>query len=173
MAKRFIAGGHYYVRSRNEGVQSECHGVAQGLMMANLFETGEQSVTGDQDVLLISMVSIDDPTEYTWANEARANCTYIVGIGPGNNDRLTDLCDVYLCNQCFETAGVLDVEGHDEPICLATGIINNILVQSLSAQFVDEMCRRGQVPYFYMGGYRTGGGPFNEMMRPLALARGF
>lgn len=173
LAKRFLDGGHYFVRSRNEGVQSEVNGVAQGLMMANLFEPRAATEGGDKDVMLIAMVGVEDPKEIAWATEAEQNGNFVIGIGPGENAALMDLCDVYLQNRCDEPAGVLEVEGFDAPICPASGIINNVIVQSLQAQFVDEMCRRGAVPYFYMGGYRIGGGAFNEMMRPLAVARGY
>jgi hypothetical protein len=43
----------------------------------------------------------------------------------------------------------------------------------LIAQFVDEMCRRGAVPYFWMGGYRCGGGNYNEVIHPFFLERGY
>ena len=42
----------------------------------------------------------------------------------------------------------------------------------LTAQFVDEMCRRGAVPYFFMGAYRDGS-DYNSVMRPFCLERGY
>ena len=173
LARRFIDGGYYYVRSRNEGVQSEANGVAQGLMMANLFDPRGAKEGGDKDVMLIAMVSAEDPKEIEWADDARSSGNYIVGIGPGNNDSMRDRCDVYFYSRCDEADGILQIQGYDTGICPATGIINNIVMQSLEAQFVDEMCRRGEVPYFYMGGYRVGGGDFNGIMRPLAVERGY
>ena len=172
IAKRIISGGHYYVRSRNEGIQSEANGVAQGLMMCNVFEPRPASEGGNKDVFLIAAVSVNDPQELAWADEARANGNYIVGIGPSNNDDLRDRCDVYFDDRCDESAGVISISGRLDQVCPATGILNNIIMYMLTAQFVDEMCRRGAVPYFLMGGYRFGG-DYNNLMRPFCLERGY
>ncbi|MEE2993597.1 MAG: hypothetical protein VX603_10550, partial [Gemmatimonadota bacterium] len=86
---------------------------------------------------------------------------------------LRSRCDVYFSNQCAEPGGVLSIPGRDEKICPTTGVMNNVMMQMFSAQFVDEMCRRGAVPYFYMGGYRTVGGPYNELSRKFFDERGY
>lgn len=172
IAKRIIGGGHYYVRSRNEGIQSEANGVAQGLMMCNAFEPRPASEGGDKDVFLIAAVSANDPQELAWADEAQANGNYLVGIGPSNNDGLRDRCDVYFDDRCDEIAGVISIPGRSDKVCPATGILNNIIMYMLTAQFVDEMCRRGAVPYFFMGAYRDGS-DYNSVMRPFCLERGY
>lgn len=172
IAKRIIDGGHYYVRSRNEGIQSEANGVAQGLMMCNAFEPRPASVGGDKDVFLIAAVSANDPQELAWAEETQANGNYVVGIGPSNNDGLRDRCDVYFDDRCDEAAGVISIPGRSDKVCPATGILNNIIMYMLTAQFVDEMCRRGAVPYFFMGAYRDGS-DYNSVMRPFCLERGY
>lgn len=172
IAKRIIGGGHYYVRSRNQGVQSEASGVAQGLMLSNAFEPRPASEGGNQDVFLIAAVSPNDPQELAWAEEARASGNDLIGIGPSNNGGLRDGCGVYFDDRCDELAGVLSIPGRTERICPATGILNNIIMYMLTAQFVDEMCRRGAVPYFWMGFYRHGG-DYNNVMRPYCLERGY
>ena len=172
IAKRIIDGGYYYVRSRNEGIQSEANGVAQGLMMCNAFEPRPGNEGGDKDVFLIAAVSANDPQELAWADEARTNGNYLVGIGPSNNDGLRDRCDVYFDDHCDEVAGVISIPGESDKVCPATGILNNVIMYTLTAQFVDEMCRRGAVPYFLMGGYRFGG-DYNSIMRPFCLERGY
>ena len=172
IAKRIIGGGHYYVRSRNEGIQSEANGVAQGLMMCNAFEPRPASEGGDKDVFLIAAVSANDPQELAWAAEAQANGNYVVGIGPSNNDGLRDRCDVYFDDRCDEAAGVISIPGRSDKVCPATGILNNIIMYTLTAQFVDEMCRRGAVPYFFMGAYRDGS-DYNSVMRPFCSERGY
>ncbi len=173
LSQRFIDGGRFFVRSRNAGIQSEASHVAQGLMMANLFEPRNREDGGDKDVMLIAMVSAGDSTDIQWAENARKRGSCVLGIGPGNNPQMENRCDVYFCNRCDEAEGVVVAAGYAAGICPATGIINNIVTQALQAQFVDEMCRRGELPFFYMGGYRTGGGAFNEIVRPLAEARGY
>ena len=172
IAKRIIDGGHYYVRSRNEGIQSEASGVAQGLMMCNTFEPRPANEGGDKDVFLIAAVSTNDPQELAWADEAQANGNYLVGIGPSNNNELRARCDVYFDNRCDEVAGVIPIPGQSDKVCPATGILNNIIMYMLTAQFVDEMCRRGAVPYFFMGAYRDGS-DYNSVIRPFCLERGY
>ena len=173
IAKRIIDGGHYFVQSGNEGVKSESWGVAAGLMMANAFEARSVADGGNKDVTLIAAVNTHDAQELTWTDEARTNGHYIVGIGPAEHDDLRSRCDVYFSNQCAEPGGVLSIPGRDEKICPTTGVMNNVMMQMFSAQFVDEMCRRGAVPYFYMGGYRTVGGPYNELSRKFFDERGY
>ena len=68
IAKRIIGGGHYYVQSRNMGVEREASSVAQGLMMCNAFEPRPASEGGDQDVFLIAAVSANNPEELAWAD---------------------------------------------------------------------------------------------------------
>ena len=55
----------------------------------------------------------------------------------------------------------------------AGDIINNWLMWIFTAQFVDEMVRRGWVPWFWMGGFRVGGGEYNNANRPFFLEQGF
>jgi len=169
VAKRIIGGGHYYVRSRNQGVQSEASGVAQGPMMTNAFPVRPD---GEQDVFLVAAVSPDDPQELTWAEEAKANGSYLIGIGPSTCRKLRERCDVFFDDRCDESAGVIEIPGRAEKVCPATGTLNNVIMWMLTAQFVDEMCRRGAVPYFWMGFFR-GGTDYNNVMRPFCLERGY
>ena len=81
-------------------------------------------------------------------------------------------CDVYFDDRCDEVAGVIPIPGLPDKVCPATGILNNVIMYMLTAQFVDEMCRRGAVPYFFMGAYRDGS-DYNSVMRPFCLERGY
>jgi uncharacterized phosphosugar-binding protein len=173
VAKRIIGGGRFFVRSRNGGVQGDAHGVAQGLKLTNAFEMRAAAEGGDRDTFVIAAVSADDPQELAWAEQARANGNHIIGIGPANSDALRQQCDVYFSNRCAEAAGVIEVAGMAESICPATGILNNIILHLLTAQFVDEMCRRGAVPYFWMGLYLTGGSEYNALVEDFFQDRGY
>ena len=173
IAKRILSGGRYFVKSRNNGVQSEANGVAAGLMMVNNLPARPAGEGGDKDTLLIAAVSVNDPEEIAWAEEARASGNFIIGIGQPGNDGLRSRCDVYFNDRCPEAAGILTIPGRKEGVCPATGIINNITMYLLTAQFVDEMCRRGAVPCFYMGYYRVLGEPYNKVMSELFKERGY
>jgi hypothetical protein len=169
MAKRIIEGGHYYVRSRNRGVEFEATNIASGLMCTNAFELRPD---GERDIFLIAAVSADDPVEVAWAEEARIRKNYVIGIGPSTCRALPRLCDHFFDDRCDEPAGVIEIPGRGEKICPATGTLNNSIMWMLTAQMIDEMCRRGAVPYCFMGGYR-GGGAYNDVMRLFFLERGY
>ena len=172
IARRIIGGGRFFVRSRNQGIRSEIT-AAQGMTMINFFDQRPAAEGGDQDTFLIAAVSPDDPQELEWADEAKANGNYLIGIGPSTNEGLRGRCDLYLDDCCDENAGVIPIPGRDDKVCPATGILNLTIMHVLIAQFVDEMCRRGAVPYFLMGVYRQLGRAYNEVMRPFCQARGY
>ena len=172
IARRIIAGGRFFVRSRNQGVQSEVT-AAQGMMLTNSCDPRPAPEGGDRDIFLIAAVGANDPKELEWADEARTNGNYLIGIGPSHNDGLRLRCDEYFDDCCAEDTGVIAVPGRDEKVCPATGILNLIIKHVLTAQFVDEMCRRGAVPYFYMGYYRQLGTDYNKVIRPIFERRGY
>ena len=173
LAERVISGGHVDLRGANEAVRSEVHGVAQGLMLMCAFEPRPASDGGDKDTMIITAVSADDPTDLGTAADARGNGNLVVGIGPGTATALREACDVYMENGCDETAGVVEVAGADAPVCPVSGIVNNVAAQMLVAQMADEMCRRGALPFFYMGLYRSGGREYNSLLRHHFQARGY
>ena len=63
--------------------------------------------------------------------------------------------------------------GGGEAICPTGGIVNNVIMQCLHAQFAHEMCRRDQPPIWRMGIYRTRGREFNSFADWLLESRGF
>ena len=108
-----------------------------------------------------------------WADTARANGNYIVGIGSPEANALQQRCDSYFDNRCPEATGTIPIPGSDESVSPATGIINLIIMYVIKAQFIDEMCRRGAVPYFWMGVYRPLGFDYIDMVRPFFKERGY
>ena len=99
--------------------------------------------------------------------------TFWQGMAPAAHERLAAKCDVFLPNACPAEGGALAVPGQAELICPTGGIVNNILMQCLHAQFSDEMCRVGQPPLFLKGGLWSGGGTFNAAIGPTLERRGF
>ena len=162
VAARLAGGGHLYVRSRNGGVRAEASRLAQGLVLTNAHQPRPAAEGGDGDVMVVAAVSPNDPEELAWAEAARACGNLVIGIGQPHNGELRDRCDAYLDDRCPEDAGVVPIPGRAEAVCPATGIVNNVILHLLTAEFVEQMCRRGAVPSFLMGGYRLAGQEYNE-----------
>ena len=173
LAKNVINGGHIDVNGSNEGVRSETHSVAQGLMLTCAHSLRSLDEGGNKDALIITSVSADHPQELAWARQAKDNGNRLIAVGMEPSTELQRLSDCYLSNACHEEDGVVEVAGCEESICPTSGIINNVITQMLLAQMTDELCRRGAVPYFYMGVYRTGGSEYNGLFRRHFEARGY
>jgi hypothetical protein len=138
---------------------------------------------GADDITLVGVVDsgVFNPgcaeVELRWVAEAHARGNFVIGMGPAGYDRLREACDAYLPTACAE-GGVIETQpdGLDRgltAICPTGGIVNNILMQMLHAQFAEEMIRRGHYPLWQMGSYRTGGREFNLKNDKLFLQRGF
>ncbi|MFC1651503.1 hypothetical protein ACFL2X_08025, partial [Candidatus Latescibacterota bacterium] len=162
-------GGHFHVRSEHKGVESESNGVAMGPMMTNAFRDDKKK----GDVHLFATIEPDDPTIVSEAKAAKDMGMFVVSIAPGNSTALGKLSDVFFDNMCPEGGGMFDINGFDEKVSTMGGVMNNWLMWIFTAQFVDEMVRRGRIPWFWMGGYTIGGGDYNKAIRPYFLRQGF
>jgi hypothetical protein len=191
IAERIIRGGHYFVApaniyegnvsnshpARDGGLASEAH-CACSLRLPNRHEPREIDAGGADDITLVGVVDsgVFHPgcaeVELRWVAEAHARGNFVIGIGPTGHDRLREACDAYLPTACAE-GGVIETQAETQAICPTGGIINNILMQMLHAQFAEEMIRRGQYPLWQMGVYRRDGREFNARNDKLFLRRGF
>jgi uncharacterized phosphosugar-binding protein len=162
-------GAHFHVRSEHKGVESESNGVAMGPMMTNAFRDDKKK----GDVHLFAAIEPDDPTIVSEAKAAKDMGMFVISIAPGNSSELRRLSDVFIDNLCPEGGGLFDINGFDEKVGTMGGVMNNWLMWIFTAQFVDEMVRRGHIPYFWIGGYTVGGGDYNKAMRPLFFRQGF
>jgi uncharacterized phosphosugar-binding protein len=169
VAKKIGAGAHYHCTSDHLGVREESTGTASGPMMTNAFRKDMRK----GDVHLLATIEPDSPLIIDEARTAREMGQLVVSIAPANSTRLAVLSDVFIDNHCPEGGGLLDVPGYPEHIATAGGILNNILAWIFTAEFVDEMTRRGCVPWFWMGFYLQGGGEYDDAVRPFFLRQGF
>ncbi len=177
MARRIREGGRLFVRSiEHPGYASELHGVASGPMIVNW---GDWNATKDKNVLIINAISPAYPDEVKLAMEKQLEGAYVIGIGPESLDgvvphgRLIDIADTGFDNFSPESGGVMSVKGRKGTMCPTSGVVGNVIQQMLCAQWVDEMVRRGSVPYFWMGFFQNGGKAYDDGIRPFFELQGF
>ena len=135
-----------------------------------LYASGEG---GDRDCTILIATDRDDEEDLALLEAARGNGHLVIAIGQDNSEAVRRGCDRFLSNRCSEPDGVLPIPGSGTAICPATGIINNIVMQSLLGEMISAMCARGVCPYFVMGVFRTGAQEYNDATRPNAEARGY
>ncbi len=169
VAERIGNGGHYHVTSEHNGVQSEANGVAMGPMMTNAFRNDMNG----KDVHLLATIEPDAPGIVAEAKKAKDMGMYVVGVAPGNSTQLKALSTLFIDNQSPEGGGMYDIPGYDKKVSTAGSVLNNWLAWVFTAQFVDEMVRRGWVPWFWMGYYRVDGPKYCEAVKPFFTEQGF
>jgi len=169
VARMIGNGGHYHVRSEHTGVQSESNGVAMGPMMTNAFTDDKKK----GDVHLFATIEPDDKKIVEEAKAAKKIGMFVVSIAPGNSLGLRRYSDVFIDNLSPEGGGIFKIKGFDGKVSTAGGVLNNWLMWIFTAQFVDEMVRRGWIPWFWIGAYTAGGSDYNKAIRPFFLRQGF
>lgn len=181
VAKRIGGGAHFHVSSDPKSVQEESNRVANGPMMTNAFRRivrFDGAVMGEDqmkkgDVHLFAVNEADAPPIVEEARKARDMDMFIVTIAPAASYELRRLSDVFIDNLCPEGAGLLDIKGYPKKVGSIGSIVNNTLMWIFTAQFIDEMVRRGWIPWFYLGYYQVGGGPYDTAVKPFFLKQGF
>ena len=169
VAKFIGRGSHYHVASDHGGVASESNGVAMGPMMTNAFRRDRKK----GDVQLVATIEPDSPKMIETAKDAKDTGMFVVAIAPGNSNRLRLTADVFIDNLSPEGGGFFTIKGFDEKVSTIGGVMNNWLMWVFTAQFVDEMVRRGWIPWFYIGGYTEGGGDYNNVAKRFFRQQGF
>ena len=176
MARRIRAGGRWFARSiEHLGFETEFN-VASGVAMVN---RGAWNATKQKNVMLITAISPAYAPEMKLALEKQVEGAFVIGIGPSSLDgvqpagRLIDVADAGFDNFSPESGGVINVSGRDQSICPTSGIVGNIIQQMVTAQWCDEMVRRGSVPHFLMGFFQEGGIEYNAAMRMFLDRQGF
>ena len=98
---------------------------------------------------------------------------FIVSIAPANSLNIRSYSDVFIDNLSPEGGGLLQIPGFPEKIGTVGGIMNNMLMWIFTGQFIDEMVRRGWVPWFWIGGYTAGSAAYNKAMEQFFRKQGF
>ena len=176
MTENVIRGGTLYVYDKSHTLISEACGRASGLMMTKALDF--EKLKKYDNVIFGAEIS-HDPNDLQLIQAIRDKEVFVVTISPFDSDgdnsgkRLNKSANVALNNLSGESDGVVEVIKNEPRICPASGIMNVILLWSLTAQFIGEMIRYGFVPYVYMGYYLKGGKEYNDAVKPFFLERGF
>lgn len=176
MAERVLAGGRWFAHSiEHPGLQTEFN-VACGPRMVN---QGDWASAPDKNITLISAISPSFAEELALAREKKAEGAFVIVIGPCELDGvapeegLHDIADVALDNFSPESGGVVEIAGQPDAICPTSGVLANVIGQMISAQWAEEMIRRGAVPTFLRGIYQAGGNEYNSSMDEIFEQRGY
>jgi uncharacterized phosphosugar-binding protein len=169
VAKRIGNGAFYHVTSDHGGVASEANGVAMGPMMTNAFRNKMKK----GDVHLVATIEPDSKMIIDEAKKAREMGQFVVALAPGNSLEIRRNSDAFIDNLSPEGGGLLAIPGFPEKVATVGGVLNNTLAWIFTAQYVDEMVRRGWVPWFWMGMFAVGGTDYNKAVRPFFERQGF
>ena len=181
VAKMIGQGGHYHVTSDHPGVQEESNRVAMGPMMTNAFRQivrFDGKVIGRDDmkkgdVHLLATIEPDSQKIVDEAKKAKEMGMFTVSIAPGNSFELRRYSDIFIDNLNPEGAGLMEIKGFDEKVGSIGSVLNNTLMWIFTAQFIDEMVRRGWIPWFWLGYYQVGGREYDLAIRPFFMKQGF
>jgi uncharacterized phosphosugar-binding protein len=181
VAKMIGRGSHFYVTSDNPGVQEESNRVAMGPMMTNEFREvvrfdGKVMGTNDMrkgDVHLFASNVPDSPKIIEEIKKAKEMGMFTVAIASANSYGIRSLADVFIDDLNPEGAGFMEIKGFSQRVGSLGSVLNNTITWMFTAQVIDEMVRRGWVPWFNIGAYVNGGGTYNTVMRPFFLKQGF
>ena len=169
VAKKIGNGAFYHVTSDHGGVQSESNGVAMGPMITNAFRKDMKK----GDIHLLATIEPDSQKIVDEAKKAREMDMFVISIAPGNSLELRRYSDVFIDNLSPEGGGLLDITGYDQKVATVGSIMNNWLMWIFTAQLIDEMVRRGWIPWFWMGFYCVGGREYDNGVRPFFFRQGF
>jgi hypothetical protein len=174
-------GGHFHVTSDHPAVQEESNRVANGPMMTNAFRRivrFDGAVMGEDDlrrgdVHLLATIEPDAKPVVDEAKKAKDIGMYVVAIGPEQCLELRRYADVFIDNHCPEGYGLMSILGYDRKVGSIGSILNNTLMWIFTAQFIDEMVRRGWIPWFYLGYYQVGGREYDVAIKQFFDKQGF
>lgn len=175
LADMVIRGGKWWVAGE-PALVSDATGVANGPMVTRRYQA-DQVKKGD--IVLIGSYTSNKPEEITLARDCRRRGAYVVSIGPfaseldASGPRLYKEADAAFNSFSPDSWGVVPVKKLDRPVCPTTGVIGDLVLWLLVAEWTDVMARRDLFPYFWKGFFMKNGTEYNKQIRPLFEARGW
>lgn len=175
IADLVIAGGKWWVAGA-KALVSDASGVANGPMVTRPYRADQVK---KNDILLIATYDSNNPDDLAVARAARAKGAFAVAVAPfsvetdASGPRLYKEVDVAFNSCSPDTWGVVPVKGLDRKVCPTTGIMADLALWLLVAEWTDVMARRDLFPYFWKGFFMKNGTEYNNVIRPLFEARGW
>jgi len=176
LAELVLKGAKWWVYGANHALVADACGVANGPMITRSYSA---DAVKSGDIVLIGAYSSNNPEEIKVARESRAKGACVVAITPFSTDgdasgeRLFKEVDYAFNSYSPESWGVVPVTGLDRSVCPATGVIGDLILWLIVAQWADEMALRGQFPYFWKGFFMKNGRVYNNSTRPYFNVRGW
>lgn len=176
LADLIVKGAKWWVFGANHALVSDACGVANGPMVTRQYSADSVK---KGDIVLIGAYSSNHPDEIAVARESRKKGAYVVAITPFSTDgdasgtRLYKEVDAAFNSYSPESWGVVPVKGIDRKVCPTTGVIGDLILWLIVAEWTDVMARRGEFPYFWKGFFMKNGRGFNNKVRPYFELRGW
>jgi len=176
LADLIVKGAKWWVFGANKALVSDACGVANGPMVTRQYSADSVK---KGDIVLIGAYSSNHPDEIAVARESRNKGAYVIAITPFSNDgdasgtRLYKEVDAAFNSYSPESWGVVPVKGIDRKVCPTTGVIGDLILWLIVAEWTDVMARRGEFPYFWKGFFMKNGRGFNNKVRPYFELRGW
>ena len=93
--------------------------------------------------------------------------------GDASGERLYKEVDAAFNNYSPESWGVVPIKGLDQKVCPTTGVIGDLILWLIVAQWTHTMAERGEFPYFWKGFFMKNGREYNNAVLPYFNARGW
>jgi len=176
LASLIINGAKWWVFGANRALVSDACGVANGPMVTRPYNA---DLVKKGDIVLIGAYSSNHPDEIAVARESRNKGAYVVAITPFSTDgdasgtRLYKEADAAFNSYSPESWGVVPVKGIDRKVCPTTGVIGDLILWLIVAEWADVMAKRDAFPYFWKGFFMKNGRGFNNKVRPYFELRGW
>jgi len=176
MAENILAGSKLYYYDRTGSFAAEAVNRASGLMMAR--ELIPDAVQPN-DIVIFGGETANDPADIDLLYQLKERKALIVTIGPvpagspkPSVKTIHQPAQFAIDNLSSEPGGIVTVIKNEPPICPAGGVMNIIILWTLTAQLIGELIKKDMVPYVIMGKHLVGGVEYNLAVQRFFEKRG-
>ncbi len=176
LADLVLAGAAWHVYGTNHALVSDAVGVANGPMITRRYKA-EDVKSGD--IVMIGAYSAGNSEEIAVARECRRKGAYVVAITPfstdgdSSGDCIYKEADAAFNSYSPESWGVVNIGGRGRKVCPTSGVIGDLVMWLIFAAWLEEMERRGNMPYFWQGFFMKNGRENNDRLLPYYRQRGY